>query len=340
MEIYFLEYKVRHGDTLSSIAARLNITVEELKLFHNSHCQRINRIWFENLNEVKMVFVPLQVQTEKQKDQKKKNTLPSSQLSNSFFAKTYNVTETFENPFESVLTIDYTVDIHLRKDKSTNHHIISYNQNHFRTHGETPEDKISGLSISCMKSIMPIDFTLNDSGKIIGFTDHGKITKDFAEQRKDLDFFAGEISERYMDKFEKNIADEKFFLHQLQSTLLFQVLFPKLEWFHKKTEWTESFYFLQNSFSVPCHMEIEQENEDQDHITTTLTGSYTEFYSLQELRTGTKYNEPVDDPVSGNIIIEYTTHKKNRNLVQASATISLWREEEVIQKHTLTITQG
>ncbi|WP_228425424.1 hypothetical protein [Chryseobacterium jejuense] len=300
----------------------------------------MNRIWFENLNEVKTVLVPLQVQTEKQKDHKKKNILPSSQIPNSFFSQTYNVSETFENPFESNLTIDYTVEIDVRKNKSTNHHIISYSQNHFKTHGKTPEDKISELSITCMKSIMPIDFTLNESGKIIRFTDHRKITQTFADKRKGLDFFAGEVSERYMDKFEKNIADEKFFLGQLQSTLLFQVLFPKLEWFHKKTEWTESFYFLQNSFSVPCTMEIEQENEDQDYITTTLTGNSTEFYSLQELRTATKYNEAVDDPVTGNIIIEYTTHKKSRNLVQASATISLWREEELIRKHTLTITQG
>jgi hypothetical protein len=340
MEIDFLEYKVRHGDTLNSIAFRLGITGEELKLFHNSRCQKMDKIWFKNLNEVTTVLVPLQVQTEKQTNQKKKNTLPSSQVLHSFFATTYNVSETFENPFESTLTIDYTVGIDIRKDQRTNHHMISYSQNHFKTHGETPEDKMSEISIACMKSIMPIDFTLNDSGRIIGFTDHRKISQTFAEKRKDLDFFAGEVPERYMDKFEKNISDEKFFLRQLQSTLLFQVLFPKLEWFHKKTEWTESFIFLQNSFSVPCNMEIEQENEDQDHITTTLTGSSTEFYSLQELKTGTKYNEPVDDPVSGNINIEYTTHKKNRNLVQASATVSLWREEEFIRKHTLTITQG
>ncbi|WP_347218833.1 hypothetical protein [Chryseobacterium sp.] len=340
MEIDFLEYKVRHGDTLNSIASRLGITGEELKMFHNSHCQKMGKVWFENLNEVKSILVPLQVQTEKQKDQEKKNTLPSSQLSHSFFAKTYTISETFESAFEPSLTIDYTVDIDIRKDKSTNHHILSYSQGNFKTHGETPEDKMSGLSIACMKSIMPIDFKLGDSGKIMGFTDHRKITQTFAEQRKNLDFFAGEISERYMDKFEKNISDEDFFLRQLQSTLLFQVLFPKLEWFHKKTEWVESFYFLQNSFSVSCNMEIEQENEDQDHITTTLTGNSTASYSVQELRTGTKYNEPVEDPVSGSIAIEYITHKQNKNLVQASVILGLWREEESIQQHTITITQG
>lgn len=338
MEINILQHKVRHGDTLQSIAIRAGITSEELKLFHNSHCQKTERIWFDSLNEVKIILVPTAFKTERQKEDEKKKILPSQEISSSFFAKTYTVTENFESPFESSLTIDYTVNIKIRKEKNQN--ILSYSQDHFKVHGENPEDKISELSIACMKSIMPIDFMMNEQGKITAFTDHRKILQTFSDKRKDLDFFAGEISERYMDKFEKNISDEIFFLRQLQSTLLFQVIFPKLEWFHKKTEWTESFYFSQNSFPVPCNMEIKQENEDLNHITTILTGRCTEFYSLQELRTGTKYNEPADDPVSGTIIIEYTTHKKNKNLVRASVTLALWREEESIQQQTLTITQG
>ncbi|MCS4302300.1 LysM peptidoglycan-binding domain-containing protein [Chryseobacterium sp. BIGb0232] len=340
MEIGFLEYKVRNGDSLSSIASRLGITGEDLKSFHNSHCQRMDRIWFENLNEVKSVFVPVQLRTGKEKEQKRKNTLPSSQASDSFFAKTYKVSETFENPFEPSLTIDYSIDLDVHKDKNKNLHIVSYRQGNFKTNSKTPEDKMSELSIACMKSIMPIAFTLSESGKITGFSDHKKIANTYSAQRKDLDFFAGEISERYMNTFEKNISDEKFFLQQFQSTLLFQTLFPKMDWFHKKTDWTEAFYFLQNSFPVECIMDSEQENEDQEHITTLLTGNSAEFYSLQELKTGTKYNEPADDPVSGEFIIQYTTHRKNKTLLQASATVSLWRGEESIQKHTITITQG
>ncbi|AZB08162.1 hypothetical protein EG344_04470 [Chryseobacterium sp. G0162] len=340
MDIDFLEYKVRNGDTLNSIASRLGITGEELKLFHNSHCQRMDRIWFENLNEVKNVFVPIHIKTEKQKNLERKNLLPSSQLSDSFFEKAYKVTEAFESPFESPLKIDYHVNLDVYKDQKQNHYILSYNQDQFTSNGNPPDATMSNLSITCMKSIMPIDIILNDSGKITGFADHKKITEKFAGKRKDLDFFVGEISERYMDTFEKNISDEIFFLRQLQSTLLFQTLFPRMEWFHKKTAWAESFYFLQNSFPVQCTMEIEQKDENQDHITTILTGNITALYSLQELRTGNQYNKPVDDPVSGSIIIQYTTHKKNKNLLQASATINLWREAESVQKHTITITQG
>ncbi|WP_336959528.1 LysM peptidoglycan-binding domain-containing protein [Chryseobacterium contaminans] len=341
MDIDFLEYKVRNGDTLNSIASRLGITGEELKSFHNSHCQRMNRIWFEHLNEVKSILVPIHIKTEKQKDQERTDTLPSSQQSDSFFAKTYNVSESFESPFETPLTIDYRIYLDVRKDRNKNLYIVSYRQDQFKTNGETPDNKMSELSIACMKSIMPIDFILSDSGNITGLADHKKVTQTFTEKRKDLeDFFIGEIAEKYMDTFEKNIADEQFFLQQFQSTLLFQTLFPKMDWFHKKTDWTENLHFLQNSFSIPCNMSIEQKYGDQDRIISILTGNNTEFYSLQELKAGYKYNQPSEDPVSGEFIIEYTTHKKNKNLLQASGNVHLWREAESVQQHTITITQG
>lgn len=341
MDIDFLEYKVRNGDTLNSIASRLGITGEDLKLFHNSHCQATERIWFENLNEVKNIFVPLPIKSEKQKDQERKNALPPSQLSDSFFARNYKVTETFKSPFEPSLTVDYSINLDIRKDKNRNDYILSYSQDHFTSNGNPPDAKMSSLSITCMKSIMPIDFILNERGKITGLADHKKVVQTFAEQRKDIeDFFVGEISEKYMDTFEKNIADEQFFLQQFQSTLLFQTLFPKMDWFHKKTDWTEDLYFLQNSFSIPCNMNIVQKDENQDRIKTILRGNNSEFYSLQEIKSGHKFNQEAEDPVSGEFNIEYTTHKKDKNLLQALGNVKLWREAESVQQHTITITQG
>lgn len=341
MDIDFLEYKVRNGDTLNSIASRLGITGEELKSFHNSHCQRMNRIWFEHLNEVKSILVPIHIKTEKQKDQERTDTLPSSQQSDSFFAKTYNVSESFESPFETPLTIDYRINLDVRKDQNKSLYIVSYRHDQFKTNGETPDNKMSELSIACMKSIMPIDFILSDSGKITGLADHKKVTQTFTEKRQDIEgFYMGEVSMKYINIFEKSISDESFFLHQFQSTLLFQTLFPKMDWFGRELSWTEPFYFFQNSFPVQCNLEIEQEDEDTLFLTTIIRGNIVELYSLQELKTGQKRNEAAEHPVSGEIIIEYNTHKKNKTLTHARCTINLWHEGMHIKQHTITITQG
>lgn len=192
MEIDYLEYRVRNGDTLKSIASRIGMTGEELKLFHNSHCQKIDRIWFENLNEVKMLLVPIIFK--KEKEQERENYLPSTVLTDSFFAKTYNVYEAMEGSFQPDVKINYTIDLNLRKNPM----ILTYVQKNFKSHGNIPDDKVSDLSIACMKSIMPIDFTLDDQGSVCGFSDHKKLITIFADQRKKLeDFYIGEIIKNY-----------------------------------------------------------------------------------------------------------------------------------------------
>lgn len=340
MEIDFLQYQVRNGDTLTSIASRLGMTGEELKLFHNSHCKRMDKVWFENLNDVKNIFVPTHFKTETQKEQERKNSFPSK-FSESFLAKTYSVNETFESPFEPSISIDYTIDLNLRKDKNKGHYILSYNQKDFKSDGNTPDDKVSSLSIACMKSIMPLEFIMNDKGQITGFENHKKITDTFTHQRKELEeFYVGEVSQKYMDSFERNISNEVFLLQQFQSTLLFQTLFPRIDWFQRKKNWTEPFYFLKNSFPVQCELNIEQENDDDHSVLTILNGKITELCTPQEILRGIKFKESASEPAQGNIVLEYTTHTKNKNLLQAKASVLLSYEDEFIHQHHINITQG
>ena len=340
MEIDFLQYQARNGDTLTSIASRLGMTGEELKLFHNSHCQRIDKIWFENLNDVKNIIVPTNFKTEQQKEQERKNTLPS-QLSDSFFAKIYSVNEIFESPFESPVNIEYIIELDLRKDRSTGQHLLIYNQKDFKSDGNVPDDKVSSLSIACMQSIMPIEFTIGGDGKITGLADHKKITDTFTHQRKELeDFYIGEVSQNYLDAFEKSIHDELFFLQQLQSTLLFQTLFPTIDQFQKKTKWTEPFYFLQNSFPVRCEMEIEQTNGDDSSILTILKGKITERCTAREIMRGIRLKESAAEPAQGSIVLEYITHLKNKNLLQAKTSVVLSHDEVFVHQHHINITQG
>ncbi|MDN3691623.1 hypothetical protein QWZ06_04830 [Chryseobacterium tructae] len=337
MEIDYFEYKVRNGDTLKSVASRIGMTGEELKLFHNSHCQKMDRVWFENLNEVKILLVPTNFKTEKEKEQERKNNLPSVVLSDSFFAKTYNICEAIETSFQPDVKINYIIDLNLRKNQT----ILTYAQKDFKSDGNIPDDKVSDLSIACMKSIMPIEFTLDHQGRITGFSDHKKITTIFATQRKELeDFYIGEITKKYMDSFENNTLDAKFLLQQFQSTLVFQTLFPKMEWFHKKTDWIEVFYFFQNSFPIQCKMNIEQENEDDHLVITTIKGKTTDLYNLQEMIRGIRLNKAATETVSGEITLKYTTHKKNKDLLHAKASLLLKYEEEPIHQHNITITQG
>jgi len=336
IEMEFFDYKIRNGDTLYSISSRLGITEEELKHFHNTHCERMEKIWFANLHGVKHLLIPFQSNPEIQKTAEKHNPISSRQLAHLFFNGEYKVQEVFEYPKKPSLTIEYTINVK-SKEKGK---IITFSRKDIKTNGEIPEDKISILSLACMESIQPVDFILHHHGAIAGFQDHKTIHHRFNEKRKDLeDYFTGETNRNYIDLFQESIADEDFLLQQFRSTLLFQILFPASDWFQKNTTWNESFYFFQNSFPAKCNMEIAHYIKNADHTEIHFAGKIIEACTLQELKRGIRLPETSEENVSGEIRLQYTTGGEHNNIIQAEALLTLWHQEAVYQKHHLTITQ-
>lgn len=336
----FFEYKVRNGDTLPSVSSRLNMSAEELKQFHNSLCLKMHRVWFENLNGVERLIVPLNFKTGKKRELEKRKMLPSYSLSDSFLMPVYHVSETFEGSRENPLAIHYDVQFDIRTDQKSDPYILTFRQNNFKTGDYIPDNKTENLTLACIKSIMPVDFSIDPDGHITGPADHQHLVEKFKDQRAELEeFFTGERSELYFDVFQNSISDQTFFLEQFKSTLLFQTLFPEMDWFRKNSVWSENFFFLKNSFPVQCSMRTEHEDLDHDLLTTVLRGGITDACSLQELKKGVRSNKPVGDPVSGEIILQYITHKETKKLFSAEASLSLSQENSLLQKHTLKITQ-
>lgn len=59
MENDFIKYKVQPKDSLNSIAFRMNMNELELKEFHNKHCEKMDKLWFGNLQGVKFILIPI-----------------------------------------------------------------------------------------------------------------------------------------------------------------------------------------------------------------------------------------------------------------------------------------
>lgn len=338
MKEEFITYKIRHGDTLSSLSSRLSINPDELKEFHNTHCGKMDKIWFDALLGVEYIVIPVNFKNEKQKAKEKSEELPPKFFQKDFFDPQYSVIEKFEKPLENDLEITYSVLLKVQDSKDKNF-IAGIDRKNFKKNGETPDDKISSLSLACFDAISPVTVNLDSEGKLTGLYEYKKLVRKFTDKRADIeDFHTGEISKEYIDKFQDIISDEALFFTQLKSSLFYQALFPNREWFHKKSSWKEDFYFVQHSFPVKCKMEIEHHHEDLDVALTIITGKNIENRSLQELLRGTRYQEESDDPFLGEIILKYTTHKKNKHLVQMEASAMLCHEDgELFQKQHLIL---
>lgn len=342
MNISISTYQVKSGDTLESVSEKLGISAEALKHYHNTYCDLKNLIG-HNLNGIHEILIPpsekIKEIKENQKEIVQTQNLPSVYLTPKFYASNYEVIERFEQYNKEDMEINYSISVKLREtiDKGF---VAELKNTDFKKNNQDSDDKISLLSLACMESISPISFLIPAQGKIKGFYDHKSLIKKFESKRSDLeDFFVGEVATSYFDKFHVCITNEAYLLKVFSSTLLYQVLFPEMDWFRRKKEWQENFYFISNSFSLKCTFEIEYNHDNPDVVETIIHGDSIDDCSLQELIKGNRFEEMREEKVSGKIQIKYITDKITKQLLHTDAEVTLWHEDEMYSKHILTLVE-
>lgn len=342
MEDSFLIYEVKDTDSLGSIAGSIGMTAEELRDFHNANCREAGLLWFNGLTGIQKVLIPKNYKSATQIRKENSAAAPSKSVSPEFYAETYQVVESYESDFENKLEINYTLDIQLTKidENHVENFVASVHCYDFKKNGEKPDDKMSELSIACAESIAPIKFIISNEGKITGIFEFGKLLKTFEEKRKDLeDFYIGEVSKKYMDKFAESLSNKEYFEKQLRSTLLYQVLFPKMTWFHKYDAWNDEFYLVKNSFPLNCSFKASFIHLDEDQIQTDIKGEIEDNISLQELLKGRRFEEEPEEPVVGVVEIKYTTQKQTKQLISVEAGTALLQEGEVYRKQKIKLSK-
>jgi len=252
----------------------------------------------------------------------------------------YSIEECFEQPGKENLKFNYTINLNIQ-EKNENF-VVNIDLKNFTKNGNIPDDKISSLSLECMKSLYPISFQLSDNGIIDSCFEHQKVIEKFKSKRNDIeDFYIGEISKKYLDTFEENISNGAYFLQQIQSNWMYQIIFPNLKWLHHKSFWNEKFIIYKNSFPIEFEFKTESLYEDIYHVETILTGKIIENCSLRELLKGIRIED--EDPesfIEAEIEIHYFTDRISKQLIEVKSSVSIWFENELFQKHTLHLTQN
>ena len=97
MDENILLYHVKPGDTLDKIGDTIGMTGDQLKDFHNAHCGKMERLWFNNLVGVKQVIIPKDYKSPEQLQKERAKELPPLYLNEDFYADSYSVRESFSN---------------------------------------------------------------------------------------------------------------------------------------------------------------------------------------------------------------------------------------------------
>lgn len=340
MNISISTYEIKYGDTLDSVAEQFGISAEALKRHHNTYCDLKNLIG-NDPKGISQILIPPREKIaqikEKQSEISQLNNLPSIYLTPQFYASDYDVIQRFEENDTEDLEINYSTSVSLVKTNDKGF-LAEVKTCDFRKKGQIADDKISMLSLACTDSISPLQFTIPAQGKITGFYDHKNLVKKFENKRSDLeDFFIGDISNAYFIQFYNYLIDENSLLKQFTSTLLYQVLFPKMDWFHRKTEWEENFYVIPNSFPVKCQFNSEYDFQNPSTAEIIIKGKIVEDYSLYELLKGLKFEESPEDKLTGDIELHYTIDKETKQLKKIEASIILFHGEEIYIKQHLKL---
>ncbi len=309
----FLKYKIRKGDTLNSIAKRVGMNPIDLKFFHNKTSTVNERIHFDTLSGNQLLYIPFYYLSTEEKLKEKYTERPSKSFSPAFYAQQYRVQETFYADNQPDFTINYSIDLKFVHDNEEYTAYIQFND--FQRDENAPDDKMILLALACINSVFPIEFKLNQNGEIVSLNDSQMMLKRFRKQRPIMeDYHIGEVAKNYLDTFESSLINENFLINQIKKNTLFQLLFPKRDWFYKTSSWEESFFLSGNSKPRIFQFSADYIHDNRLYVDTMIKG-----FSVEE----------------DELIIEFKTEKVKKSLVEVSARIS---SQHNLQ-HLIKITQ-
>ncbi|EGD35163.1 LysM peptidoglycan-binding domain-containing protein [Capnocytophaga sp. oral taxon 338] len=326
-------YKVKKGDTLQLIAEKFQISVSDLRHYHNMRCELWELLEQKLTSKTERIILPseeeLIILQEHQQAVLKEQERPSRYLDKKFYAKDYDVKEVVLTSDKEVKT-DYSLSLQMEKAEKGWSMIVN-------TTYQEADTKFTELATACMQAMQPLRYHLSINGGITDIENHREIIERFTQKRIDIEgYFEGELAKSYTDAFYEKLIDKEYMIERLQMSFLNQVLFPRMEWFHKENEkWEEEFCPVQGSAFIPYELEAEVIFEEYE-IVTIVKGELKRKYNLPELYKGKKAIDRID-PFESNFEIIYVTEKDTQQLSVVEASLDIYSNGELHRKNMIGI---
>ena len=326
-------YKVKKGDTLQLIAEKLQISVNDLRHYHNMRCELWELLEQKLTSKTERIIVPSEeelasLQGHQQAVQKELER-PSRYLDKKFYAKDYDVKEVVITSDKEVKT-DYSLSLQMEKAEKGWSMIVN-------TTYEEADTKFTELATACMQAMQPLKYHLSINGGITDIENHREIIEQFTQKRTDIEgYFEGKLTKSYTNAFYEKLIDKEYMIERLQMSFLNQVLFPRMEWFHKDNEKREEgFCPVQGSDFIPYELETEVIFEEYE-IVTIVKGELKRNYNLWKLTEGFRMIDNIT-PFESDFTIMYVTERKSSQLYAIEAVLDIYFEGELYRKNMLGI---
>ena len=276
-------YKIQKGDTLESISKKLDISLFELRDFHNNHCELDNLIADKLPSHVKeILYLPSSEITRQTLTELKKENSFNFVLNPSLQKTTYHVSVTsYEGSKEN--SLNYTTHIQWLK-----RNLVLLTKEDFLINHKEPSLMAERLSEKLNSVLYPLELFLDGSGKISGINNYSEIKSRWNLLKKEIrDYFAGEELEKFIQLNELVISKETDLVEQVKKDWFLHSFFNGIYQNYKLEENSISERFFPLIPPIPpikYTIETEIENqEEKQKIKLSFTGTISDARNSTDL---------------------------------------------------------
>lgn len=300
MNPQFKIYKIQKGDTLTSVAVKLNRDEYVVKSFHNTYCDIEDLIGIDFPKHLTELIIPL-FEVSQKKDtliltkSVKLGTKGKLEFFPSSLNKKYGVLITLEKGDDSQ-TIKYEVNLrYLRQEEKEKVFELNRISKIFINDQET--DTIADvLAVKVAQVLYPLQILIDENGSFSGIANYEQIQQRwYAVKEAIYDEYEGEWVEKYIELNEEVLNEKESIEFSLLSDYFIRTYFNGIycEYPEKKSKNDEIKFPVLNDVSdinYTVKSEIEEYYDESNYIVLNQNGTINEDRSKEDLES--KFNFP------------------------------------------------
>lgn len=226
-------YKIKPGDTLKKIADQLNLSVAQIRKYHNQRCELDQLLSDEIRTKNEYILIPL-VEVIADEDTSKNDypvvTNPDGSISMRLnqdkrsFTYTLNFTQDGE-----LYILDYTMDVTMLKSIGDGFLFELDRRKPVYINREVSIDQIDNLSIITSETLYPLQLVVNAKGEVTEIYNYKEIQKRLnSTVIKIYREFEGDFINEYVDMLKDNMSDEAWITQNVKNDLFIKNYFTSL----------------------------------------------------------------------------------------------------------------
>lgn len=239
MNTIYRTYKVKHEDTLESIAEENGLDIEELKEYHNKKANSYDQIDTRLPDFLLEIILPPKGYGVKNGKEVwlNENEADPKLLSVSFGGRLhyevkdekvyYGILKTIQSGSNEATIISYKVSIHFHPvDQENNRYVTIDRFSKTFINDQEPDLIADELALSCTAVLYPIILKVDANRLITDIYNYEEILTRWREQKtKKIEYYKGEIAEKYFQLFEASLLTKDYLLKSLKNDWLFATYF-------------------------------------------------------------------------------------------------------------------